>query len=423
MTQTKTSLERDNPPPRRKSCLACTKARRRCDQATPSCQRCAQRTIACQYPAGARPRRMPAAGPTLSPSESIPGLFDLPTTPQASFDMLGTVEPSDDLFGGLGSNLNFMDLEADPGRDMSLDLINPPPLTTTQLALVPSRLATNAQKTRALTTRLQYGVDQVIAAPRLMVSENYMPWCHAHLYDDGMPRSMQDAVSSAALHAAKNDRNTRVIRDCIESRVQDLLSSPSPFAPLDLLARAQALFMYQTLRLSDPDPRVRLSYDATMPHLEESAYALLPHITFHDPAEADHAPDPLPLYPIAAARDAWLLWIFMESARRTLAMILFFVVAHRFVRGEMTQCNTNKYVSRSVTLSAHLWQAKDPVDFALAWRNKRHYVVHGDSMDAVVAMLEDAKSDDIDELGKIFLASVMGRDEAKGWLALRGASL
>lgn len=44
-------------------------------------------------------------------------------------------------------------------------------------------------------------------------------------------------------------------------------------------------------------------------------------------------------------------------------------------------------------------------------------------MDAVVAMLEDAKIDDIDELGKIFLASVMGRDEAKGWLALRGASL
>lgn len=103
--------------------------------------------------------------------------------------MLGTIEPSDDLFGGLTSD--FMDLEADPGRDMSLDLVNPPPLTTTQLALVPSRLATNAQKTRALTSRLQYGVDQVIAAPRLMVSENYMPWCHAHLYDDGMPRSMQ----------------------------------------------------------------------------------------------------------------------------------------------------------------------------------------------------------------------------------------
>lgn len=43
-------------------------------------------------------------------------------------------------------------------------------------------------------------------------------------------------------------------------------------------------------------------------------------------------------------------------------------------------------------------------------------------MDAVVAMLEDAKSDDIDELGKIFLLSIMRRDEAKGWLALRGVS-
>lgn len=136
--------------------------------------------------------------------------------------------------------------------------------------------------------------------------------------------------------------------------------------------------MYQTLRLSDTDTRVRLGYDATIPHLEEAAYALLPHITFHDSSTTDQPPDALPLYPIAAARDFWTSWIFHESARRTLAMILFFIVAHRFVRGELTQCGSNKYVSRSVTLSAHLWKAKDPVDFALAWRNKKHYVVHGE---------------------------------------------
>jgi hypothetical protein len=193
MPQTKTSLERDNPPPRRKSCLACTRARRRCDQATPACQRCAQRTIDCQYPQGTRPRRTPVvvSAPGSTPSTSvnqIPGLFDLPTTPFASFDILGT---SDDLFGG--PDLNFMDLEADQSLESgrALDVVNPPPPTTATLALVPSRLTTDAQRTRALTSRLQYGVDQVIAAPRMMVLENQMPWCHAHLYDDGMPRSMQ----------------------------------------------------------------------------------------------------------------------------------------------------------------------------------------------------------------------------------------
>jgi hypothetical protein len=37
--------------------------------------------------------------------------------------------------------------------------------------------------------------------------------------------------------------------------------------------------------------------------------------------------------------------------------------------------------------------------------------------------MEDAKSDDIDEFGKIFLTTLMGIDEAKGWLALRGVML
>lgn len=37
--------------------------------------------------------------------------------------------------------------------------------------------------------------------------------------------------------------------------------------------------------------------------------------------------------------------------------------------------------------------------------------------------MEDAKSDDIDEFGKIFLTVWMGTDAAKGWLAVRGITL
>jgi Zn(2)-Cys(6) binuclear cluster domain-containing protein len=224
MPQTKTSLERDNPPPRRKSCLACTRARRRCDQATPACQRCAQRTIDCQYPQGARPRRtpvhVPASSSSSTPSISVnqvsaSSLFDLPTTPHASFDMLG---PSDDLFEGLDSN--FMDLEAVPSLEprRELDVINPSPPTTATLALVPSRLTTDAQRTRALTSRLQYGVDQVIAAPRMMVFENHMPWCHAQLYDDGMPRSMQGELTVFYIHLAADRLSRRRLLRCPSCR-------------------------------------------------------------------------------------------------------------------------------------------------------------------------------------------------------------
>jgi len=189
-----------------------------------------------------------------------------------------------------------------------------------------------------------------------------------------------DAVSSAALHAAKNATNTKVIRDCIEGRVQDILSSPVPIAPRDIIARIHALFIYQIIRQFDTDPRVRHSYDATIQDLEEAAYSLIPYIVFHEyggPGQTNDAPDVLPLYPISAASEFWGLWVFQESARRTLAIVSFFVLAHYYMKGEPGRCASNAHVSRSVTLSAHLWRAGDPVEFALAWRNKRHYVVHG----------------------------------------------
>lgn len=49
MSPPRSKLERDNPPPRRKSCQACVRAKRRCDQRSPACLRCAQRKIQCQY--------------------------------------------------------------------------------------------------------------------------------------------------------------------------------------------------------------------------------------------------------------------------------------------------------------------------------------------------------------------------------------
>ena len=44
-------------------------------------------------------------------------------------------------------------------------------------------------------------------------------------------------------------------------------------------------------------------------------------------------------------------------------------------------------------------------------------------MDNLTAVIDDAKSDDIDDFGKICLTALMGLDEAKGWLAMRGIML
>lgn len=49
MPQSLTSIERGNPPARRKACLACIKSKRRCNFAQPTCLRCSQRIIQCRY--------------------------------------------------------------------------------------------------------------------------------------------------------------------------------------------------------------------------------------------------------------------------------------------------------------------------------------------------------------------------------------
>ncbi|CAG7562020.1 unnamed protein product [Fusarium equiseti] len=261
-------------------------------------------------------------------------------------DMLDDILPADDLTDSLYQdsldiesslpNFGTDDNLSSFGRDSRFSL-------TAQDALKTSQLVAAPQVGRVLTSRLQYAMDKIMTAPSQMVSMNQMPWCHAHLYDEGMPRSMQHAVSSAALHAAKNHLNARVIRENIECRVQDLLSSPSATTPLETLAYAQALFMYQTLRLDDTDPRARYTYEATMSHLEEAAHALIPLINFGESWYTDSSNrdlDLVPLYPSSAAHNFWSVWILQESMRRTLAIVNLFVVTYYYLKGE-NRCSQN----------------------------------------------------------------------------------
>ncbi|KAF4966740.1 hypothetical protein FSARC_5605 [Fusarium sarcochroum] len=434
-----TSIERDAPPPRRKSCQACKKSRRRCDQGRPTCQRCLQRNIDCRYPdASTRTARRlhPPQNVNVSQiepqSQDFPS-FDMVETPSGSscLGMLDSIlEPTDDFTSQLFKEQE--PLECDSSIPSGLDLVsdpmgsNPPLLTTAQIALDRSQLVFVPQVTRMISSRLQYIMDKILTAPSQMVFENHMPWCHAHLYDDGMPKFMQYAVSSAALHAAKNEKNARVIRDNIEDRVQDLLSSPPATTPLEALAYAQALFMYQVLRLTETDVRIRFTYEATMPHLEEAAHALIPYIDFDGTwytEDQGRNLELIPLYPTFAAQGSWASWVFQESARRTLSIINFFVLTYYFMKGEPGRCSQNQAVSRSVIMSAHLWNAQDPIDFALAWRNKKHYLIDVEKLNDVMTTIDDAGKDDIDDFGILWLVALLGFQEAKGWLAMRSIML
>lgn len=230
MRPSRSRLEREEPPPRRKSCLACVKAKRRCDQKQPICTRCSQRKIVCQY--SSRPARSRVAPTSPSPStltdvppddsvvdntitdvlaptynpESFSHLWTSPKPP--CLHQLGLPEAqagaSDqssrvadgassglalddfDIFGDMDLNLlgGFADSSLS-GKDVTLKSPLRVPNATAQRRLDLARLHA------ALETNFSYAVDRIRTAPSTMLLENQTPWCHPLLYKDRMPREMQ----------------------------------------------------------------------------------------------------------------------------------------------------------------------------------------------------------------------------------------
>ena len=159
--------------------------------------------------------------------------------------------------------------------------------------------------------------------------------------------------------------------------MQDLISTPLPTTRLELLARVHALLLYHIIRIFDGNIQARGAAEGTRPALETAAVALLDHIDFEHLAPADASGgDPLPLYPLATARQFWHEWIYQESAKRTFIVTFFMLQTYRYLSGDIPmQCDSRLYRCYSWTLSAYLWQAADAVDFAVAWKQRNHVAI------------------------------------------------
>jgi hypothetical protein len=226
-----------------------------------------------------------------------------------------------------------------------------------------------------------------------------------------------DAHASCALYLAKTPLNGPIILRAIDTRVKDLLAAPPPSTLLEILAHTQSLILYQTIRLFDGDIRARSSAESIIEEVEESAMCLLAHVRFDIESPAKQ----LALYPLAPTRDFWHDWVLQESARRTVLFCFFFLQAYRLLAGQKgLECDGRLGLCHSWTMSAHLWTAATPVQFATAWRDKNHFVVTDAQFGEV---LKDARADDVDRFGRMWISTLLGMDEAEGWFATRGGVL
>lgn len=433
-----TSRERRNPPTRRKSCVACIKAKRRCDFALPACMRCANRNITCEYPL--RKSRV-AAMPQAAEEE----VFQFPQDQVDDFSLL-----EDDLPGAPSRPL-VHDILATPdlthdnpfsqGLDFDLDL-SPLPMDLVPRDMVVSSLAgappiTSGPVFDLIQSQLRYALDETRKAPSMMAEELATPWSHPMLYRDSMPKAIRgnetmiqkassmnvtdhqvDVHACCCMYVMKTTTNSPIILRSIESYVDDLLRSPPPATVHERLAHAQALLLYHIIRLLDGDLRSRSHAERQLDNLEDCIMALLPDIEFDITGAHEGG---LPLHPIGATKLFWRNWILQESARRTLLFGLFFLQAYRIVAGLVpVHCDEKLLMCRSLTVSSHLWDANTPVAFAQAWNQKRYFVVSNCSFHQVI---EDAVAEDVDSFGKIMMTACMGVEEAEGWFAARGAML
>lgn len=206
------AVERGNPPPRRKSCAACIKAKRRCTLASPSCLRCTQRLIECCYPdTPAAPKRraprsrfvvekdaFPTPAPVhLDPSPDPLAIPDVPVEylaiapdPVVVFEVNTTTTP--DFFHPPQDPA-----AADPNRIYhALPIItsrhDPPPRTP------PTTVATRLELNPvlyAITSRLQFSMDKIFASINQMVLECGTPWSHPSIYRNFMPKVLEGTLS------------------------------------------------------------------------------------------------------------------------------------------------------------------------------------------------------------------------------------
>ncbi|KAJ8100815.1 hypothetical protein POJ06DRAFT_210532 [Lipomyces tetrasporus] len=191
---------------RRKSCVACVKAKRRCDLQKPYCTRCSTRGLLCNYP-----RTNPG------------GIENL-----QSFDLAFEYPPY--------TNIPTITYQFD-------DLLNPALIPSKNIYLSKERLDSCVQYFKNyLTNIVQYGRT---------------PFINPHLYNDALPPCLQDVYCICAAYLSKTATNETLIFRILSSKFDELVSKRQYCSFEDELASVQALNMYQIIRLFDGDIRQR----------------------------------------------------------------------------------------------------------------------------------------------------------------------
>jgi hypothetical protein len=400
--------------PGTRSCVACSKAKRRCDKKSPACRRCSAKRQDCTYP----PANPSCFVPLHSPPEALsPELELLPI----SLDSL--LDPQALEWSAFDDDLQLSSFLAPlgPGTELSVTestvhglygawFLSPETWVVdhTSIPLPPNFELSDLKGVFLL-------IQEWLKTWVVTGSNNFI---HAKLYRDKFPACIQIAYTTLAAYVNRGPGNTDMILRIVNERAKELVGmiKATPARSLDVfehLAHVQALFVYQTIGLLDGDIRSRHLAEQRSPtfirllnDMLENASTGLPQLLagweFDEimTSQPDHS---------GAIKRVWHAWIVSESMRRTWLVGMALHAAYDGLKQGWTPCAGDI----AFTGCAGLWAAPsaDAWDKLCAETNVRPlHRFHA------ACLFQDGDPDDVDNFGKTMLEITYGKERMQEWL-------
>ncbi|KAK5316239.1 hypothetical protein LTR70_006407 [Exophiala xenobiotica] len=277
-------------------------------------------------------------------------------------------------------------------------------------------------------TPLHYIVTRVKGFTIDVATRNATPFLHRYLYRDHTPQCILSCFTASVLYANRTQANTAIVMRALHRNVRELVSaeiSRAVATPVEKLARTQALFLYQVIRLLDGDIILRAQGERDIPLLQTWLGDLC--------KVRENLGDLTQLGASVVRRrppGEWDRWIFAESVRRTILIAYSFITLYEAMKDPekdgliplpyvLPQANRLAddqgpwaYAHRW-TLSRHLWEADSSFEFASTWKEKPHFVITNYSFEH---FLECGRGEDVDEFAQLLLSVYMGVDETSEFI-------
>ncbi|RYP08072.1 hypothetical protein DL764_002112 [Monosporascus ibericus] len=299
------------PKSRQKNCNSCVQAKRRCDRRTPICSRCAEKKIACVYgkaKVASQPDKeefepsfpsieslgfgSPACtpfAPGRSPDANYIGIMpiysQLGVATTATESMQGHVVDAT-VYGDMSMDpfIDLMGNNITPTQDQWLVQIEQEPMSERPSSPADEEVIRSYDKMVDFcghmapwhlydsNTPLHYIVARVKGFITDVATRNATPFLHRYLYRDHTPQCVLSCFAANVLYANRTQANTAMVMLALHSSVRGLMDAEAgrnAATPVEKLARTQALFLYQIIRLLDGDVILRAQGERDIPLLQK----------------------------------------------------------------------------------------------------------------------------------------------------------